>query len=501
MRLERRIEWSGAGATLATVDKLADWKRHCEQGHLPWRRDCLACLESASYMRPHRRQRHPVVLNMMADLAGPYKEGEDVEVTKGRYILLVVYPFPQWVREPATEDAPIPEEWYEEEELAHASDVEPTDGGDPFMEEPPEASMDPSVKEKDLADKDSDRWASVVDTLKRPYKVINLCFVEILPNKRPTTVTAGLSRVYSRLRSDGFPVYGLFTDRGGEMVNSTVRTWCKARSILRKTTAPESPASNGRTERLLGLIRREARALLSASSLEARMWPHAVRHATEQRHRKGMAMLAYPVKPMVPFWARVTIRARTWNDKKWSTRAVNGHVATPSSEVEGGWVIRVQAPEGIRFYVSTLLYLNAQPPLQPPDLTRPDFTRPALDGSADTTYPSPVHRHRHKSPVGEGRTSTSRAMPVVELEAPAVTKEPGTRLIGVVPTHRHTKKGLAGSSEGESPAVGSSRVPGSFVESLAAGSGLHVRALAAARALDQLGVVDKTVIEEQSLAV
>ena len=56
---------------VSKLDKVAEWKQHCEQGHLPWRKDCLACLESAAFTKPHRRQKHPVLLNMMADLARP----------------------------------------------------------------------------------------------------------------------------------------------------------------------------------------------------------------------------------------------------------------------------------------------------------------------------------------------------------------------------------------------------------------------------------------------
>ena len=160
--------------TLSKVDKTFEWKRHCEQGHLPWCKDCLACLESAAYMRPHRRQRHPVLLNMMADLAGPYREEEDTEVQKGKYVLLVVYPFLVWMTQEAPADAPMPEdvclgEAHTEEDL-----LEDARAPDPFKvgtEDEPHA--DPSPKERDMADKDTAAWASVVDALKRPYKVVN----------------------------------------------------------------------------------------------------------------------------------------------------------------------------------------------------------------------------------------------------------------------------------------------------------------------------------------
>ena len=218
----------------------------------------------------------------------------------------MVYPFPLWRNEPAPLDAPIPEDFDSEDEpWAVAAGVSAEENG-PFQPDvPEEPSVDPTLKEKDAADKETKAWEVVVDTLARPYKVLNLCFSEVLPNKHPATVAAGLSRIYSRIRNFGFPVYGRFTDRGGEMVNSAVRVWCEARSLLRRTTAPESHASNGRVERILALVRREARALMASAGLTPKMWPHAIRHATEQRLRRSLASLSHPVKPMVPFGLRL----------------------------------------------------------------------------------------------------------------------------------------------------------------------------------------------------
>ena len=460
---------------LSRVDKHQEWKRHCAQGHLPWRKDCLACLESAAYMRPHRRQRHPILLNMMADLAGPYQEGEDVEVQRGRYILMVVYPFPLWITDSVPDDAPIPgDAHFLDEDEGVPEDVPLPDSFDTIIED--EIRVDPSKKERDLADKETAAWDSVVETLKGTYKVVNLCFSEILPNKRPATVASGLSRVYARLRSYGFPVYGLYTDRGGEMVNSAVRIWCEARSLLRRTSVPESHASNGRVERLLALVRRESRALLASAGLKPHMWPHAVRHATEQRCRQALATLSHPVKPMIPFWSRVSIRARTWNDKKWSSRALTGHVAAPSADVDGGWVVRVQG-EKVQFYVSTLLYLNVHASLKPPDLTTD-----ATEDYRPPPYPEPVHRHRSKSPVTLGDEGAVPANP--DLKVPRDT------LVGLPPVRRHLDKGTSGLPSGASSSVGSSPVPGSFVESLAGRASSSAFPVAAAAPVDKTRIVE-----------
>ena len=236
---------------------------------------------------------------------------------------------------------------------------------------------------------------------------------------------------------------------------------------------------------MLALIRREARALLSASKAGVNMWPHAVRHATERRLRRALAMLASPVKPMIPFWSRVTIRARTWSDKKWSSRAMQGIVVSPSVEVDGGWVVRTDSLRGAKFYVSTLLYLNAQPPLAPPDLTFGTEEMRDLRGSR-----VPSSRHRSKSPVLE-------ASDVPPLDN-AILKEPSHDVLHPDPVVRQRKKGVAAVAVGVSGAEGSVPVPGSFLDGLAR-EGPRGESLASSSVLRSMrSQVDKTVILEDS---
>ena len=101
----------------------------------------------------------------------------------------------------------------------------------------------------------------------------------------------------------------------------------------------------------------------------------------------------------------------------------------------------------VMFYVSTLLYLNVQPPIGPPDLSE----------HADAKdFPDPVRRHRSKSPAGPSRT--------LDEDAEASEKIPASTLPGPTPRRRHLTE--AGLPAGAMAAVGSSPVPGSFVERL-----------------------------------
>lgn len=63
------------------------WKRHCQAGHLPHRRDCAVCLEGAGKDRPRRRQACPERYCLGIDLTGPFKPGKDQVVRQARYAI------------------------------------------------------------------------------------------------------------------------------------------------------------------------------------------------------------------------------------------------------------------------------------------------------------------------------------------------------------------------------------------------------------------------------
>ena len=354
--------------TRAEIDR-QEWIDHCRRGHVPWRRDCRACVQSAAYPRPHRRQRHPHVLNLQCDLAGPFVVGEDVAVKNPRHIMVATYSFPtleikENTPEPEEEDGyDIPEGLFSDPFEGPLHEIDPEDGiGDGDVAE------EPSDKEADLIKKDCEKWDTIIAACKQRYKVVTLTFIEILPDKSAATIVSGLSRIYSRLRSKGFPVLGLFTDRGGEFVNKPVRVWAEARDLLRSTTMPESPASNGRCERALALLKRGVRGLLQAHQLPPTFWPHASRYIGEIMTRQGLEKLGQRFPPLHPFYARTLIRARTWNESKWSSRAIEGRLVAPSPDVNGGWCVRAKNGDQTFFYVSTLPYVSLKEPEEAPTL-------------------------------------------------------------------------------------------------------------------------------------
>ena len=56
-----------------------EFRKHCEEGHIVFRRDCKACLEGQMRSHIHRRQKHhgSNTFCLSMDLVGPWKPGKD----------------------------------------------------------------------------------------------------------------------------------------------------------------------------------------------------------------------------------------------------------------------------------------------------------------------------------------------------------------------------------------------------------------------------------------
>jgi transposase InsO family protein len=70
----------------------------------------------------------------------------------------------------------------------------------------------------------------------------------------------------------------LFTDRGGEFVNTALSTWLRDHGILHPTSPAYTPESNTKAERQNGVRSETARALMLATSIPANLWPEVAMH-------------------------------------------------------------------------------------------------------------------------------------------------------------------------------------------------------------------------------
>ena len=127
-----------AGATLEKVMKLdADFLEHLQRDHIPYRRDCKACLAGSFRGHIHRRIVAPDAWCLSLDAIGPMKVGDDELLKRVKYGLIATLAVPDVLgkilqpAEPEGDDGggvgPIldPDSWWDEEEQ------DPDDGEPP----------------------------------------------------------------------------------------------------------------------------------------------------------------------------------------------------------------------------------------------------------------------------------------------------------------------------------------------------------------------------------
>ena len=111
---------------------------------------------------------------------------------------------------------------------------EPTEGGI-FNDEEEEVSAEPAVEEvhgeegedplkveegdadespKDEKEDDGEKWKALIQK-EQNFRVGQLTFVEVLPDRKAASVITGISKIHARLRYLGLPLRRLHSDRAG----------------------------------------------------------------------------------------------------------------------------------------------------------------------------------------------------------------------------------------------------------------------------------------------
>ena len=71
-----------------TAKQRLEWRRHLQADHVPFRRDCSICTQSAATGKPHRRTEYPQA-SLALDMAGPFKTfGRDLYEKDYKYLLV-----------------------------------------------------------------------------------------------------------------------------------------------------------------------------------------------------------------------------------------------------------------------------------------------------------------------------------------------------------------------------------------------------------------------------
>ena len=300
-----------------------EFRKHCEEGHILFRRDCKACLQGQMKSHIHRRQKHhgSNTFCLSMDLVGPWKPGKDhlLGNPATRFLIAsLTVPKPGHIdSESAPDRDGEPEENHEAsrvEEREFQSDREDYELGGLSEED---GADDPGPEELGRRRRQADEaWSREAANLQDPVPTHDLIFCEPLSSKKSTEVLRAIQRVWVRILGMGLTVRRLHTDGGREFCNKHLDTWARARDLHHTYSVPSDPKSNGRIENWVKHAKAGIRTLLcSQPEVDTSHWPSALRQWVEQRLRQSLKLLHAPdpVRPLPPFGTRVMVKNRQWS--------------------------------------------------------------------------------------------------------------------------------------------------------------------------------------------
>ena len=174
----------GRGKAYAVLRKLDQgFLDHLRRDHIPYRRDCRACL--AGYFRghQHRRVAVPDGWTLSLDCVGPIKDGDSEDRGKVKYALIGVLVVPDIVGNLRS---------HFRDELDVPPEVPPDE--DPFVAEGAEGDNEEEAEDDDAeGEHDEDKWKEIVEKEKveGTNATVEVPFMIPLPNKSAPEVLRG----------------------------------------------------------------------------------------------------------------------------------------------------------------------------------------------------------------------------------------------------------------------------------------------------------------------
>eukprot|EP00435_Cladocopium_sp_Y103_P042410 s480_g11.t1 len=182
-------------------------------------------------------------------------------------------------------------------------------------EDPMEIQEDLQGEEpQDESEDDTKKWKERIE-YEEGFKIGQLTFMEILPDRKGSSVIEGMSRLHARLRYLGLPLFRLHSDRAAELRTKSLRRWANQRQVLRTYTEGDDYKMNGRVESAIKVLKGQVRTLLTESGESASLWPLAARHAAERKLRHQLAGYGLPVRELLPFGSTGFARQKIWSQK------------------------------------------------------------------------------------------------------------------------------------------------------------------------------------------
>ena len=320
--------------------KRMSWEEHVKRGHCPFRRDCQICQEASARGRMHRKITHPRAGVVNLDLAGPFQKGNDVE-GNAKFMLIGTY---TWLRSEEKAEDEEAEEWEDpgrgdlNEEGEEGPELEDPD--EPAQVEEPEEDRPDGPEEGEAGEE-----RGVEERREPKIEVIRIGIP--LRGKSKEVVLEGVAELYLQLRSDGFPVHTVHTDRGREFSNHRMRSWLKSRGIQHSMNGGQDPQANGRAERAVGEVKRMVRRILHSAGMAVLWWPMALRYLMETaRLRRKDEEKAIP-----GFGQKVLVKKRIWRQRALEPTHESSIYLTPVIESHGHCVLRGDGNWGVAPYV------------------------------------------------------------------------------------------------------------------------------------------------------
>ena len=341
------------------------FRRHIQNNHVPYRRDCRQCLETMGQSEPHRRLKlDGAAYCLSIDLAGPFPLGKDEgfnKKTAAKYVLVGSVAIPKLDRgldqppaaqgphgaphEEPSKANPLPEELQddpkEEAPEGHGS-------GNPGQELHPDQDLLPEgphegevVTDEEVSALNMD-WKEKARELSTTVGLQQITMVEVLESRNTKDVVPAVGRLYARMKAYGIPIHRIHSDRERCFITTSFRDFCLNRSLYQTMTSGDTPQENGRVESEIGQVKRRLRLMLAESKLPRVNWPSIARWVGEQRCRSQLAQLGIPTKPMISPGTKVMVKQKLWNKKQGALSNPYKRMTLlgPSPLMSSGWVVK-----------------------------------------------------------------------------------------------------------------------------------------------------------------
>ena len=336
--IKLRVEESLAGSTLEKIMKLDQtFLDHLRRDHVPFRRDCKACLAGSFRGHAHRRIVSPEAWCLSLDVIGPTRQGTDEYVKKVRYALIGTLVVPDMLGkllQPADGDSDD-----------RGEGVGPIDYEDPLLEDGAIQDEEEvaSAAEEARNEREMAKWKARVEKDKlEGVSCVEVPFVVTMATKSSAEVLAATKDILVQVKRLGLVVQRIHSDRGREFICKGFRALCRDRGIVWTTTTGDDDRANGRVEALVGRAKNAVRTYLSASGMSNDMWGFAMRHYVSRIQHDVVTQLGGRFPRLPPFGTKVFVKQRSWKLKKeeFIEKVVAAYVLCPSMDVAKGFLVK-----------------------------------------------------------------------------------------------------------------------------------------------------------------